>query len=131
MRWGLRPRDEPIDGTVRGRHRMLEQLGALHARGALPRVLVCASDQHALMALDALAGLGVRVPEDVAVTGFDGILAGRLSTPTLTSVRQPMEAMGRAAARILAGTAGALPEGQTRFDAVFAPRRLIRQSCGC
>jgi hypothetical protein len=53
MRWGLRPRDEPIDGTVRGPHRMLEQLGALHARGALPRVLVCASDQHALMALDA------------------------------------------------------------------------------
>jgi hypothetical protein len=63
------------------------------------------------MALDALAGLGVRVPDEVAVTGFDGILAGRLSTPTLTSVRQPMEAMGRAAARILAGTAGALPEG--------------------
>ncbi|KXZ60851.1 Catabolite control protein A [Microbacterium laevaniformans] len=131
MRWGLRPRDEPIDGTVRGPHRMLEQLGALHVRGALPRVLVCASDQHALMALDALAGLGVRVPDEVAVTGFDGILAGRLSTPTLTSVRQPMEAMGRAAARILAGTAGALPDGHARFDAVFAPRVVLRRSCGC
>ncbi len=130
-RWGLRPRDEPIDGTVRGPHRMVEQLSALHASGALPRVLVCATDQHALMALDALAALGVRVPDEVAVTGFDGILAGRLSTPTLTSVRQPMEAMGRAAARILAGTAGPLPEGQTRFDAVFAPRVVIRHSCGC
>lgn len=130
-RWGLRPRDEPIDGTVRGPHRMVEQLSALHASGSLPRVLVCATDQHALMALDALAALGVRVPDEVAVTGFDGILAGRLSTPTLTSVRQPMEAMGRAAARILAGTAGPLPEGQTRFDAVFAPRVVIRHSCGC
>ncbi len=118
-------------GLLRGPHRMVEQLSALHASGALPRVLVCATDQHALMALDALAALGVRVPDEVAVTGFDGILAGRLSTPTLTSVRQPMEAMGRAAARILAGTAGPLPEGQTRFDAVFAPRVVIRHSCGC
>ena len=130
-RWGLRARDEPIDGTVRGPHRMVEQLADLHARGALPRVLVCATDQHALMALDALSALGVRVPDEVAVTGFDGILAGRLSAPALTSVRQPMEAMGRAAARILAGTAGPLPEGQARFDAVFAPRVIIRHSCGC
>jgi len=130
-RWGLRARDEPIDGTVRGPHRMGEQLAALHASGDLPRVLICATDQHALRALDTLASLGVRVPDDVAVTGFDGILAGRLSTPTLTTVRQPMEAMGRAAARILAGTAGPPPEGQTRFDAVFAPRVVIRHSCGC
>ncbi|MBF4563082.1 LacI family DNA-binding transcriptional regulator [Microbacterium sp. VKM Ac-2870] len=130
-RWGQRPREEPIDGTVRGPHRMVEQLADLQARGALPRALVCATDQHALMALDALSALGVRVPEQVAVTGFDGILAGRLSVPALTSVRQPMEAMGRAAARILAGKAGPVPEGQSRFDAVFAPRLLIRHSCGC
>ena len=42
-----------------------------------------------------------------------------------------MEAMGRAAARILAGTAGPLPEGHARFDAVFAPRVVVRHSCGC
>lgn len=44
---------------------------------------------------------GVRVPDDVIVTGFDGILAGRLMEPQLTTVRQPMEDMGREAARML------------------------------
>lgn len=131
IRWGMRPRDEPLDGTVRGPHRLGAQLADLHARGELPRALVCATDQLALIAIDVLAELGVRVPDEVAVTGFDGILAGRLSTPPLTTVRQPMEAMGRAAARILAGTAGPLPDGRTRFDAVFAPRLVVRRSCGC
>ncbi|MBM7462216.1 LacI family DNA-binding transcriptional regulator [Microbacterium dextranolyticum] len=130
-RWGLRPRPEPIDATVKGEHRLIEQLNALIDAGALPDALVCSTDQHALLAIDLLSARGLRVPEDVVVTGFDGILAGRLSTPTLTTVRQPMEAMGRAAARILAGQAGPLPDGQARFDAVFAPQLVVRRSCGC
>jgi len=40
---------------------------------------------------------GVRVPEDTIVTGFDGIEEGRLSTPRLTTVQQPMADLGRAA----------------------------------
>lgn len=130
-RRGLRPRPEPIDATVQGDHRLVDQLHALIDGGALPAALVCSTDQHALLAIDVLRARGLQVPADVVVTGFDGILAGRLSTPTLTTVRQPMEAMGRAAARILAGHAGSPPEGETRFDAVFAPRLVVRQSCGC
>ncbi|WP_125132774.1 substrate-binding domain-containing protein [Microbacterium sp. 10M-3C3] len=48
--------------------------------------------------LDALSAESVRVPDDVLVTGFDGTSGARLSEPALTTVRQPMEAMGRAAA---------------------------------
>ncbi|MEV7692546.1 LacI family DNA-binding transcriptional regulator [Microbacterium sp. NPDC089189] len=128
---GIVPEDEPVDATVRGPDRMAEHLHALVASGRMPRALVCSTDQNALAAMDVLRDLGLRVPEDVIVTGFDGILAGRLSAPALTTVRQPMEAMGRAAARILAGTAGPLPGDGSPFDAVFAPALVVRASCGC
>ncbi len=128
---GVRMRPEAIDATVRGDDELIPQLAALHAAGRMPRALVCATDQHAFATLDALAALGVRVPDDVIVTGFDGTLASRLSTPPLTTVRQPMEAMGRAAARILAGVAGGPPEDGRPFDVVFAPRLVVRGSCGC
>jgi LacI family transcriptional regulator len=67
----------------------------------LPDAVVCANDQMALGVLDAFAEHGVRVPGKVLVAGFDGIDAGRHSTPRLTTVRQPMEDLGRAAVHVL------------------------------
>lgn len=95
----------------------------------LPDAIVCATDQQALAVIDALTAAGRRVPEDVAVTGFDGIVAGRLSAPTLTTVRQPMAELGRSAVEMLV----------SRLD---SPRRkvadrqlpvevVLRRSCGC
>jgi LacI family transcriptional regulator len=99
------------------------------ARGALPEVFVCVSDEVALDLMKTLADRGVRVPEQVAVTGFDGIVAGRIARPALTTVRQPMHAMGRAAVDILL----------ERINDPAGPpvtRRLpvqvvLRASCGC
>ena len=62
-----------------------------------PRAVVCSNDQTALGVLDVLEARGIRVPDDVLVTGFDGISAGRHSRPTLTTVHQPMVELGRAA----------------------------------
>ncbi len=78
-----------------------ELAGELLATGTLPRALVCGNDQMALGFLDVFGPAGIRVPEDVIVTGFDGIEAGRLSTPRLTTVHQPMAALGRAAMRTM------------------------------
>jgi len=104
-------------------------LAELVAADRLPGALVCQSDQTALVVLDLLAAHGVDVPGRVRVTGFDGILAGRLSTPTLTTVRQPFEHMGRVAARLLADRV-ADPQGAAQ--ARVLPTRLIpRGSCGC
>lgn len=128
---GIAVRLGPIDATIRGDDELVPQLRALIAAGQMPRALVCATDQHAFAVMDALAVEGLRVPQDVVVTGFDGTFAARVSTPPLTTVRQPMEAMGRAAARILAGTAGPPPADGRPFDAVFAPRLVVRASCGC
>lgn len=98
-------------------------------RQALPEALVCASDQHALDVLRLLAGAGVRVPQDVAVTGFDGVVAGRLSSPSLTTCRQPMEAMGRLAVDVL--TASIEDPELPPTEVTLPVRPLFRQSCGC
>lgn len=97
--------------------------------GRLPAALVCQSDQVALVTLDMLAAYGVDVPGRVRVTGFDGILAGRLSTPTLTTMRQPFEQMGRLAARLLSARV-ADPRGDPE-SRVLSTRLIPRASCGC
>ena len=66
-----------------------------------PRALVCANDEIALGAITAAEELGLRVPDDLAVTGWDDVMAARHSRPGLTTVRQPMRELGAWAARRL------------------------------
>jgi DNA-binding LacI/PurR family transcriptional regulator len=126
---GLDAPAEPLDPTDLAEPHRFEVLAQLAAADRLPRALVCASDQLALAVLDLLAARGVPVPDRVVVTGFDGILAGRLARPTLTTVRQPMAAMGRLAVQVLvrhAGTPAEEPESHR------LPVQVVRrESCGC
>ncbi|MGE5575579.1 MAG: LacI family DNA-binding transcriptional regulator [Syntrophothermus sp.] len=59
------------------------------------------NDLMAIGALNVLAASGKKVPEDVAVAGFDGIHFGRLMSPSLTTAEQPIYEMGRLAAELL------------------------------
>ena len=71
-------------------------------RDRLPDAVVCANDQMAIGVLQALGGAGLRVPDDVAVVGFDDIFPGSLCDPPLTTVHQPMRMLGeRACTRLL------------------------------
>ncbi len=103
-------------------HRMLQQT-------ALPQALVCVTDQDALAAMDALHAAGVVVPRDIIVTGFDGIAAGRVARPSLTTVRQPMEAMGRTVVDILLRRL-ARPEDPP-ISRQLPVSVVLRESCGC
>lgn len=69
--------------------------------GPLTDAVICANDQLALGFLDACAARGIAVPDDVIVSGFDGIDVSRMSTPRLTSVEQPMVELGREAMKVL------------------------------
>ncbi|MBC7403555.1 MAG: LacI family DNA-binding transcriptional regulator [Microbacteriaceae bacterium] len=82
---------------ARGREIAAEILAAGHP----PRALICSNDQMALGIMDVLQARGIRVPEDAIVTGFDGIEDGRMSSPRLTTVQQPMVRLGRAAMRVM------------------------------
>ncbi len=64
-----------------------------------PTAVFAASDQMALGVYEALRRRGLRVPTDVSVVGFDDLPEARWSSPSLTTVRQPLSDMGRLAVR--------------------------------
>ena len=64
-------------------------------------------DMTAFGAIRALAKAGVRVPEQCSVIGFDDVAPAALYSPALTTIRQPMEAMGAPAATIVVETINA------------------------
>jgi DNA-binding LacI/PurR family transcriptional regulator len=98
-------------------------------RAELPDAFVCATDQEALVTLDTLTSVGLSVPGQVVVTGFDGIVAGQLSSPRLTTVRQPMGEIGQVAVRTLVRM---LDEDPGPAPSTELPVELvIRASCGC
>jgi LacI family transcriptional regulator len=95
----------------------------------LPQGLVLANDQMAVGAMEQLAALGVRVPQDIAVTGFDGIPLGRMVRPSLTTVRQPMRQMGEDAVDLLTTR---LAGSEREPVSLMLPVSLaLRESCGC
>ena len=66
-----------------------------------PTALVCFNDKAAVGALAAAVERGLRVPGDLSIAGFDDIDLATSTTPTLTTVRQPLEEMGRMAVTLL------------------------------
>jgi LacI family transcriptional regulator len=98
-------------------------------RTSLPDAVVCANDQMAIGVLQALARARVRVPEEVAVTGFDDIFVGGLVEPTLTTVHQPMRELGeQACARLLERIAA---PGLPQTVHLLPTELVLRSSCGC
>jgi LacI family transcriptional regulator len=94
-----------------------------------PRAIVCANDQMAVGVLVTALGQGLRVPGDIAVTGFDDIPMAAITTPTLTTVRQPMRELGAAAARTLQQCIAG--DCDPDFDLVLPTKLVLRRSCGC
>jgi LacI family transcriptional regulator len=98
-------------------------------RTMLPDAVICANDQMAIGVLQALARARVRVPEDVAVVGFDDIFVGGLVEPTLTTVHQPMRELGeQACARLLERIA---TPGLPQQVQLLPTELVLRSSCGC
>jgi DNA-binding LacI/PurR family transcriptional regulator len=90
--------------------------------------IVCASDPLALGAIRAVRRAGLRVPEDVSVVGFDDSALMNCTDPPLTTVRQPIESMGRAAIDLLAGLIGGARLAPDEL--LFEPELVVRGSTG-
>ncbi|KAB8165270.1 substrate-binding domain-containing protein [Streptomyces sp. 3MP-14] len=78
-----------------------EQVRALLERRPRPTALFICSDHMAIGGYEAIAGAGLRVPEDISVVGFDDLPEARWVAPALTTVRQPLKEMGGSALRTL------------------------------
>lgn len=114
---------EPYDHVGRS---AVEGLFAAGAR--CPDALFCGTDEIALAAIATLSERGLRVPEDVAVVGYDDSVMARYANPSLTSVRQDGVEMGRQAVRLLIQFIEN-PSGPVEH-VVLEPTLTIRRSCG-
>jgi LacI family transcriptional regulator len=92
--------------------------------------LLAFDDMTAFGAIRALAKAGLRVPEHCSVIGFDDVAASALYTPSLTTVRQPMEAMGSSAGDIVVeGINGVLEKREVAAThRKVAPELVVRES---
>lgn len=90
-----------------------------------PEALICYDDKLALNIIDALRALGVRVPGDLAVVGFDDIPFAAMANPRLTTVSQRSTEMGRVAARMLCR---ALETGDLPPSVTLPVRLIVRES---
>jgi LacI family transcriptional regulator len=115
------PCEFTVDGGLAAGHDLLR-------RRDRPEAVICADDQVALGVLLAAEELGLSVPGDVAVTGWDDIMAARHCRPALTTVRQPMRELGAQAARAL----DELITGArtTTRRQTLATELVVRTSCG-
>jgi LacI family transcriptional regulator len=98
---------------------------ALLGRGGAVDALVCFNDLVAAGALIALAELGVAVPDDVAVVGYDDIPFARMFTPPLTTIRAATYDLGRHAMQLLLERMAGRGRG---VDIVLQPELVVRAS---
>jgi len=117
-----------------GQHPMAPEIGYKPMRALLEKTrdftaVFCFNDIAAIGAIRALKNVGLGVPEDVSVVGFDDILSASFFTPSLTTVRQPLEEMGKCGAQILLER---IADRQKKFpsEIVMHPDFVVRESTG-
>ncbi len=105
-------------------------------RPVLPEAVFAANDQMAIDAIRAIQESGLRVPDDIAVVGFDDIPMSSYVSPTLTTIQQPVYEIGWHAAKRAIAMIG--PEVNVEERSLASPRVMllpaslvVRRSCGC
>ncbi|MHB8959153.1 MAG: LacI family DNA-binding transcriptional regulator [Candidatus Limnocylindrales bacterium] len=103
---------------------------ALMALPEPPTAIVASTDFLAIGVLNAANRAGLRVPDDISVTGFDDLAISAFTIPPLTTVRMPAREMAAAAVSAAIGLADHLPaEGEVSNAIQFMPEFIIRDSC--
>jgi len=108
--------------------RAKQSIGQILQNGAKFEAIFAADDESASGAMMAIREAGLRVPEDIAVVGFDDTLLASHLTPPLTTTHAPIEMAGRDAVDQLVR----LINGEAAEAVILLPTEMvIRQSCGC
>ncbi len=104
----------------------LKMMDIIHSAKNMPRAMLCFNDDIAIGALKAFKESWIKCPEEVAVIGYDGIERGKYVVPPLTTIRQPLERMGREMVSIVIGLIEGKLKGPVQKE--FLPELVIRQS---
>jgi len=100
----------------------------LVASGKLPQAIVCANDKMAIAVCGVLNRHGIKIPEQVAVTGFDGVLEINFSSPRITSARCEAMDIARKTREVLV----TIGKYKDKTESFLVPARLsFAESCGC
>ncbi|MEO3870269.1 substrate-binding domain-containing protein [Nonomuraea sp. B12E4] len=124
---GLDPGELKVAEATTMTARAGEKAGGDLIAGGLPEAVFCANDLLALGVLRALLRAGVRVPEDVALMGYDDIDFAAASTISLSSMRQPTYQLGRIATELLLDECDN-PETHAHQHIMFQPELVARES---
>ena len=100
----------------------------MEGRDTYPQAIICANDYMALSICEELRKRGVRVPEDVCVSGFDYVEEAKLYQPSITSVFVDAPKMGVMAVDIIDRVNKGLPQEQVIW---MVPDMKLQKSCGC
>ena len=127
----LRKADLPFDSDLVAQGLFTYEAGYNAMKSLLPHkpdALFAAGDTTALGAMQAIYEAGLRIPDDIAIVGFDDLDVATKATPPLTTIRQPIQQKGALAAQLLID----LIDGKTKSPhQILLPTQLvIRQSCG-
>ena len=105
-------------------------MGAQRLLPASPTAIFAASDMMAVGALKALREAGLRVPDDIALVGFDDLRIAAAVEPALTTVRQPIERLGSMAVDLLLDLIANSSNGQSPLRMILPTQLVVRASCG-
>ncbi|MBO4867654.1 MAG: GGDEF domain-containing protein [Ruminococcus sp.] len=104
-----------------------EAMRKLLERGELPQAIICANDIMAINVMDVLSEAKYRIPEDIIVTGFDGILEGDICNPSLTTASCSSSQLADAVTKAVT----ARLNGEECDDIAVVPEFMPKRSCGC
>ena len=96
--------------------------------GKLPDAIICVNDSSAIDVCDRLAHYGFRVPDDVLVTGFDGIQSASSYTPQISTCREDIPGLARNCMTLISK---AVTENCEPFNILEEYEACISESCGC
>ncbi len=116
---GLEVANTPTDGVAAVR--------ALMALELPPTAVVASTDVIAAGILHGAAALGLHVPDDLSIVGFDDIPMAAFLVPALTTIRMPTDLMVAAALDLALGAVGVPPEARSKEHRVFRPDLVVRE----
>jgi LacI family transcriptional regulator len=119
-KWFLEGETDIPTGYMRGKK--------LFSMKDIPTAVCCASDTIAIGAIRAAKEIGLRVPEDISITGFDDIPIAEAYSPSLTTVRQPIIEMGIQSAQMLIQQIQD-KDNRSKEIRILSHEIIVRESC--
>ncbi len=116
-----------VENSLQGGYQaMLNLIGA----GPLPSAIFASDDMMAIGAMNAAFLRGIHVPHDLSIIGFDDIQISGYTNPPLTTIRQPIDEIGRKAMEIMRSLVHSEGQSQTAQHVTIPPKLVVRESSG-